>query len=155
LLLLCLLVAIPTAAQNFEFFPGAKYDTAIPTLKQAAGHNWGERITLHHEAERYLQALQQAAPQRLKVVKYAETWEGKALYYLIIGSPTNISRIDEIKAGMRKLADPRTISQSEAEALIKSLPSIVWLACGVHGNEISSTEAGLLTAYHLLAAQSD
>jgi hypothetical protein len=31
----------------------------------------------------------------------------------------------------------------------------VWLAYGVHGNEISSTDAALLTAYHLLAAQND
>lgn len=155
LLLLCLPLIIPASAQNFEFFPGAKYDAAIPTFKQVVGHTWGERITLHHEVERYLNALQQAAPQRVKVVKYAETWEGKALYHLVIGSPANISKIEEIKASTRRLSDPRAISSSEADTLIKSLPSIVWLVCGVHGNEISSTEAGLLTAYHLLAAQND
>ena len=33
----------------------------------------------------------------------------------------------------------------------QGLPAIVWLAFGVHGNETSSTEAAMLTAYHLLA----
>ena len=35
------------------------------------------------------------------------------------------------------------------------LPAVVWLSYGVHGNEISSPDAALLTAYHLLAARND
>ncbi len=151
----CLLLATSAPAQNFEYFPGAKYDPSIPTLKQVVGHGWGEKITMHHEAAAYIQALQQAASSRLKALKYAETWEGRSLYVLAIGSPANIARVEEVKAGMRKLADPRAVSQTEANTLIGSLPSIVWLICGVHGNEISSVDAGLLTAYHLLAAQND
>jgi hypothetical protein len=143
------------AAQSFEFFPGAKYDASVPTLKQVVGHEPGERITMHHETERYVNALQQAAPARVKLFKYGETWEGKSLYYLVIGSPENVARLDEIKAGLRKLADPRTTSQAEANSLTSSLPSVVWLAYSVHGNEISSTDAALLTAYHLLAAEGD
>jgi len=142
-------------AQGFEYFPGTKYDPAIPTLKAVVGHEWGERITAHHELERYLRALEAAAGQRLKVVKYGETWEGRALYYLVIGSPENLARLDEIKAGMQRLADPRALAPAEAQKLISTLPSIVWLVCSVHGNEISSTDAGLLAAYHLLAAQGD
>ncbi|HZS08086.1 MAG TPA: M14 family metallopeptidase [Blastocatellia bacterium] len=155
LLILLSLISITSFAQSFEFFPGAKYDPAIPTLKQVAGHDWGERITMHHEMERYVNALQQSAPARAKLFRYGETWEGKSLYYLVIGSPQNIARLDEIKADMQKLADPRRISSSEANSIISSMPAVVWLAYSVHGNEISSTDAALLTAYHLLAAQSD
>ena len=32
---------------------------------------------------------------------------------------------------------------------------VVWLVHGVHGNEISSSDAALLEAYHLLAARGD
>ena len=38
---------------------------------------------------------------------------------------------------------------------LASLPALVWLAYGVHGNEISSPDAALMTAYHLLAAQNE
>ncbi|HEX9001988.1 MAG TPA: M14 family metallopeptidase [Blastocatellia bacterium] len=150
-----LLLASAISAQSFEFFPGAKYDPAIPTLKQVTGHDFGEKITMHHEAEKYLFALQQAAGSRLKIVKSAETWEGRPLYVMVIGSPSNVSRIDQIKAGMQRLADSRLTPPNEAATLINSLPSIVWLICGVHGNEISSVDSALLTAYHLLAARND
>ena len=149
------LLAIPALfAQPFEFFPGAKYDPRIPTLKAVVGHDHAERITMHHEAEKYIFALDQASPL-IQIVRYAETWEGRALYYLIVASEANQARVTEIKAGMQKLADPRRISASEAETLIKSLPAITWLTYGVHGNEISSTDAALLLAYHLVAAQND
>ena len=155
LFLLSFIFSLPAFAQNFEFFPGAKYDPAIPTLKQVVGHAVGEKITLHHELEKYLSALEKAAPTHVKIFTHGATWEGKSLYHLAIGSPENIARLDEIKTGMRKLADPRTTSKSEADKLISSLPSIVWLAYSVHGNEISSTDAALMTAYHLLAVQGD
>lgn len=56
---------------------------------------------------------------------------------------------------MQKLADLRTTSASEAAELIKSLPAVAWLAYGIHGSEISSPDAALLLAYHLVAAQGD
>jgi hypothetical protein len=155
ILLWCFCLAMPAAlAQEFEFYPGASYDPAIPTLKQVVGHAWGETITSPAQIERYLKALAQASP-RVRLVPYGETWEGRALYYLVVASEANMARLDEIKAGLRKLADPRTISQAEAESVIQSLPAVVWLAYGVHGNEISSPDAALLTAYHLLAARTD
>ncbi|MFN0123251.1 MAG: M14 metallopeptidase family protein [Blastocatellia bacterium] len=157
---ICLFLSLAalTRAQTpapFAFFPGAQYDTAIPTLQRAAGHNWAERITMHHEMERYVNALAEAAPARIRLVKSGETWEGKALYYMVIGSPENIARLDAVRAGMKKLADPRGLGANEASALIASLPAIVWLAYGVHGNEISSPDAALLTAYHMLAARGE
>jgi len=35
------------------------------------------------------------------------------------------------------------------------MPALIWVAYGVHGNEISSPDAALLTAYHLLASRND
>lgn len=142
-------------AQDAPFYSGASYDPAIPTLKQIVGHDWGEQITSHAEAERYLQALTQAAPRRTRLVSYGETWQGRKLYYLVIASEANLARLEQIKADLRRLADPRTLSPAEANRLIETLPAVTWLAYGVHGNEISSTDAGLLMAYHLLAARAD
>lgn len=141
-------------AKDFDFYPGASYNGGIPTLKQIVGHDWGERITSHAEMERYLEALSQATP-RIKLVPYGHTWEGRSLYYLVVTSESNMARLEAIKSGMQKLADPRKITEAEAQKLIESLPSVVWLAYAVHGNEISSTDAAMLTAYHLVAAQND
>ena len=136
-------------------WPGAKYDAAIPTLKQVVGHDPGTQITTPDQVATYLQALQKAAPTRTKLIEYARTWEGRPLWLFIVGSADRIGKLDQVKADMKRLADPRNLSSGDADRLVRELPVVVWLAHGVHGNEISSTDASLFEAYHLLAAQGD
>lgn len=150
--LFCLITAL---AATEELWPGARYDASVPTPKQVLGFDFGERITWTAQAVQYLEALAKAAPSRMKMWDYAKTWEGRRMVYAAIGSEANIRRLPEIQAAMKKLSDPRKTSDAEARRLMENLPAIVWLAHSVHGNEISSTDASLATAYHLLAAQGD
>ncbi len=130
---------------------GIEADPSIPTLKEVVGHSWAERITTHSEAERYFEKLTSAAPDRSRLIRYGESYEGRGLYYLVIGSVETINRLDQVKTDLQKLADPRLIEEGSLEAMIAETPALVWLAYGVHGDEISSTDAALVTAYTLLA----
>lgn len=151
---LCLCTAVALFAQsNFEFWPGAVYDPAIPTFQKVLGFEPGSRHATEIDLIRYLEALSAAAPNRLKVVEYGKSWEGRKLVYAIIGSEANMRRLPEIQASMKKLLDPRKTSEADAQRLIADTPAIVWLGHAVHGNEISGPDAGLLAAYHLLAAR--
>ncbi len=143
------------SGNGFVFWPGADYDPAIPTFEQVLGHAPGERITWTADVIRYFEALAAAAPGRIVVKDYATTWEGRRLIYAAISSPANIARLAELSEGMKRLADPRQTDRAAADALIAELPGTTWLAYGVHGNEISSTDAAMLTAYHLLASRGD
>jgi hypothetical protein len=153
LLLLC--CTVPFAQNRFEFLPGTAYDPALPTMQKVLGSDFGERITSHSNLLKYLEALAAAAPSRMKVFDYGKTWERRRLVYAVVGSEANIRRLDEIKAAIGRLADPRKTPEPEARKIMASLPAVVWLGYGVHGNEISSPDAGLLAAYHLLAARND
>src|SRR5687768_2217723 len=135
------------AAQGL--WPNTTYDPAIPTLESVIGHRPGDAITTPDEIARYLDALAKAAPDRTRLVKYATSWEGRPLHYLVVGSKERIARLDDIKRGMQVLAS----GAPEADRLIAELPVVVWLIHGVHGNEISSSDAALAEAYHLLAAR--
>src|SRR6185503_13711775 len=152
-----LLLSASVRAQQPEepLWPGAKYDPAIPTLRQVVGHDPGKEITTPDQIGTYLQALAKAAPSRTRLSEYARTWEGRPLWLMVIGSPERIAKLDQIKADRKQLADPRTLSQGDADRLVREMPVIVWLAHGVHGNEISSSDAALQEAYHLLASQGD
>jgi hypothetical protein len=147
--------AVSVSPATATLAPGARYDPKIPTMKQVLGFDVGERITSPDDIAYYLKALQAAAPDRTRLIEYARTWEGRPLHVLIVGAPERIARIEEIKKGMRRLADPRGLAPAEAEQLVKTLPVVVWLMHAVHGNEISSCDAALAEAYHLLAAQGD
>lgn len=134
------------AVQAQSFLEG-DVDPAIPTLTAAVGHAPATRITSPDQAYTYLKALADAAPDRTRLVQYAVSWEGRPLYYLILSAPQNMARIDAIRADMATIAAGRPGNGT-------ALP-VTWLAYGVHGNEISSTDAALMTAYHLLAARGD
>jgi len=151
----CLFANFAFAQDDFIFWPNADYDPAIPTVEEVLGYTSGERITWHRDAIRYFEALAEAAPERIFVARYAQSWEGRDLVYVVVTSAENMARIDDVKAGMQRLADPRQTTRAEAEEIITNQPAVTWLSYGVHGNEISSTDASMLTAYHLLASRGD
>ena len=151
-LMLGAILAPAVRAQGREFAPGTRYLSTIPTLQQVVGHKPGERITTPGQIGQYLRALHEAAPDRTRLIRYGQTWERRDLHVLVIGSPQRMARIDTIRAGMQQLASG---SPADPEALLRDLPVIVALIHGVHGNEISSAEAALQEAYHLLAAEAD
>jgi len=141
------------AAQKPELSPGTRYDPKVPTLQQVVGHDVGEKITTPDEITAYLKALVAADPARTRLVEYARSWQGRPLHVLIVGSPERITHLDQLKADLRRLADPRGLSAADADRLVKELPVVTWLIHSVHGNEITSSDAALAEAYHLLAAR--
>lgn len=136
-------------------WPDAANDPAIPTAEQVLGYPVGAEIARHADVVRYFEALAAAAPERMKVAPFGKSWEGRSLIYGVIGAPENIARLSEIEAGMARLADPRKLAPGEADRLIATLPAVVWLSYSVHGNEPGTTDATLITAYHLLASKGD
>ncbi|HSM59807.1 MAG TPA: M14 family zinc carboxypeptidase, partial [Longimicrobiales bacterium] len=152
-LALAALVQVPPP--TLELAPGTRYDPAIPTVEQVLGHDVREEITPAEDVLRYMEALAAAAPARTRLIPYAESWEGRPLTALLIGSADNLDRLDEIEADLGRLAHPASLSSADAEALVARLPVVTALMHGVHGNEISSSGAAMAEAYHLLAAMDD
>jgi len=144
-----------TPGPRMPVAPQTRYDDRIPTLEQVAGHAVGDVITSPAAISAYLEALAAAAPERTSLLTYARSEEGRPLQVLAIGGAGRMARLSETKADLRRLADPRGLSTAEADRLVSELPAVVWLVHAVHGDEISSSDAALALAHHLLAAQGD
>lgn len=156
LLLTTLLISLPLHAQDdFEFWPDTNYDASIPTISDVLGYRPGDRITWHRDVIKYFHALAAAAPDQVEIIDYARSWQGRELIYAVISSAENSANLTEVKANMQALADPRETDSGAADSIIAQQPAVTWLSYGVHGNEISSTDAAMLTAYHLLASRGD
>jgi hypothetical protein len=102
-----------------------------------------------------MEALAQAAPDRTRLLRTGTSWEGRATVMLVIGSPERMARLDAVKADLRRLADPRGLTDEESARLVRELPVVTAMIHGVHGNEVSSSGAAMAEAYHLLAATGD
>ncbi|MEJ2078171.1 MAG: M14 family zinc carboxypeptidase [Acidobacteriota bacterium] len=151
IILATVLVLLETLSfgQRHDYYPGADYDPAIPTLEAAVGHDWGDKISSYADIETYAHVLAEHSP-KVNLVSYGQTWEGRKLYLLIVSSEANLARLEEIRQRTQQLAYPEGGTPG-----FDNLPCTVSLMYGIHGNEISSPEAGLLTAYHLAAARND
>lgn len=134
-------------------WPGANYDKGTPTLASLYGYETGEKLSNTAQIEGYLKALAEAHPNNIKVFPYGKSWQGRTLHYAVISSADNLAKLDAIRASYLKFADPRQTDKQAMQTQLTALPSIVWLGYGVHGNEVSSPDAALQVAYHLLASE--
>lgn len=138
-----------------ELAPGVEYDPSVPTLQEVVGHGFRDEITPPDQLVRYMEALAATAPERSRLIRYATSWEGRALVMLVIGSEERMERLDQVEQDLQRLADPRGLSEQDVADLIGRLPVVTALVHGIHGNEISSNGAAMAEAYHLLAARGD
>jgi len=150
--LILLALTGPAAAEPFI---EANHDPQIPTLESVVGHTSGEAITSPAEILAYFEALRAAAPDRMRIVEYGESWQGRPLVYAIISAPENMARLDEIKQDLQRLGSGGDFGRGEVEDIIARTPAVSWLSYGVHGDEISPADSALALAYHLLAARDD
>jgi hypothetical protein len=156
LALICTLLASFTYAQRddsrFDFYARGPYREQVPRPQGILRYDVGEFHTNYATMERVLLAVSQAAPDRVRVMDIGETNEHRMMHLVAISAPENIQRLDEIKANIARLADPRRTTPEEAQRIISSTPAIVWLAYTIHGNESASFEAMMQVLYQLAAS---
>ncbi len=117
----------------------------LQSPEQFLGYKLGSRYTHNHQLVSYFKHL--ATNSQVKLTQYGITYENRPLLAAFISSKTNIDKLDEIRQNNLKLT-----GLIDGQVSVES-PAIVWLSYGVHGNETSSTEAAMQTAYELLQTQ--
>ena len=141
----------PASSPSGPYFPSENYDSAIPKPSEILGFPLGSKPASHAQMSGYMTHLAESSP-KARLFEYGETYEGHTLYYLLVTSEANMAKISSIKNGHSRLSDPRRLkSKKEAESLINDLPAVVWAGYGIHGDELSSTDAAIATAYQLIA----
>jgi len=116
------------------------------------GYALGERFTDARGVLKYADRLAQASP-RVRVERYGTTPEGRPLEVLLLARPDRLASLDDLLDRNARLVDP-ALSAARAASIARENPAIVWLSFGVHGDEASSTEAALWTAFDLATDRS-
>jgi hypothetical protein len=141
----------PAPDEETLFF-SRTYDPKVPTPSDFLGYGIGEFHTTYYPMVLYFQELSKRSG-RMLFESYGQTIEHRKLYYSIISSESNIQNIEKIKKAISALADPEGLTgPGEAERIVDSVPAIVFLNYGTHGNETAGFESALHTAYQLVAA---
>jgi Zinc carboxypeptidase len=139
----------PATAQTNYFFAGkGSFDPTIPTPEQFLGYAIGSHYTRHDQIVAYFNELARVSP-KIHIQVIGKTYEERPQIVATITSTENFGRLEAIRQEHATLVDP-------GKPLIASTaPVVVLLGYSVHGNETSSGEVSLLTAYYLVAAQNE
>ncbi|SIT15273.1 M14 metallopeptidase family protein [Belliella pelovolcani] len=143
------LIYRPASAQDEYYFPGEIFSADIPKPQDFVGYEIGEWHTRYDRLIAYFEALAAASDQaELQVIN--QTNQLRPLVVLIIGKSDHINNLESIRQKHLQLVDP-----NQPKPDVSNMPAIINLAYSVHGNEPSGGEASILTAYWLLASQSE
>ena len=148
LLLVFMLLSNIITSQNYFLENYEPYNNSILSPEEFLGYEIGFQHTRHDQIVSYLTYLSNVS-DKADLIKYGKTHEGRNLVILTISSKNNLNRLGEIQKEHLKNTIPGvTVTSNE------DLPIIINLGYGVHGNEPSSSEAALLTAYTLVSSKS-
>ena len=111
------------------------------------GYELGSNFTRHHQVVDYFEMLEKNSPQ-LQLQAYGKTNEGRLLQLAFISTEENLKNLESIRTAHLQNSGMRSGPKNDNKA-------VVWLSYNVHGNESSSTEAAMKTAFALLTKHSD
>jgi hypothetical protein len=136
----------PVLSQADYFYPAAgNMNPAIPTPEKFLGYPIGTHHTRHDKLIEYFKELDRLS-DRVTTQIIGETYEHRQQVTAVFTSSSNHQKIEEIRKA--HLAGQLTGNTG-------SVPLIIHLGYNVHGNEPSSSEAAMLTAYYLTASENE
>ena len=131
------------------------YAEGIPTPLEVLGHIAGAKDVLSYSADvyKYMRALAAATP-RVKVFDIGKTEEGRDWILVAVADEETIKNLDKFKEINAKLADPRKLTDAEAQSLLHEAKPIYWATGGMHSGETGSVEMLMELAYRIAVDES-
>jgi hypothetical protein len=131
----------------------ASAHAATQSPSQFLGFEVGADRTLadYKQIVSYFRALAAASP-RVQVESLGKTTLGEDFVMVIVSSEANMRNLPRIRAIAKQLADPRGLSDSQIDSLVREGKSIVLVTCNIHSSEIASSQMAMEWAYALATA---
>ncbi len=132
---------------NYYLPKNTTYNPEIPSPQEVIGFTPGKWHVSHDKLANYMKVLAKASP-RITIQDRGKTFENRPILLLTITSEENHKNLQEIQKKHIQLTEKGSESVG-----IENLPSVVYQGFSIHGNEPSGSNASLVAAYHLAAAQ--
>ncbi len=137
-----------------DYLPASKN---VPTPEAVLGDVAGAPGILPYAEDvyKYMRMLEKASP-RVKVFSIGTTEEGREMIAVAVSSEENLKHLEENRARLAKLADPRTIQGNDAEAdkIVAQATPIYYITGTIHSPETGAPTALMELAYRLAVDES-
>jgi hypothetical protein len=132
-----------------DYLPASK---TVPTPKAVLGDVAGAEGKLPYSTEvyQYMRLLAKSTP-RVKVFSIGTTEEGREMIAVAVASEALMTKLDQNKSDLAKLADPRTIKFDDdaADDIAKRAAPVYYITGTIHSTEAGAPTALMELAYRL------
>jgi hypothetical protein len=132
-----------------DYLPASK---TVPTPKAILGDIAGApgKLPYSKEVHDYMRLLAKSTP-RVKVYTIGTTEEGREMIGVAVASEALMAKLDQNKADLARLADPRTIKLDDAVAdeIARRAAPVYYITGAIHSNEAGAPTALMELAYRL------
>jgi len=128
----------------------------VPSPRDFLGYVAGAPKKLTHAGDihRYFYELNKTSPH-VKVFEIGKTHEGRSRILAVIADEQTLAELDTFKSFMKKLADPRSISEKEAQDIIPKAKPFYQITGGLHSPETGSPDMLMELAYRLAVSNTE
>src|SRR5438874_5298934 len=128
----------------------------VPSPDKVIGYEVGApgHLTYSKDLYRYYYELAKASPRVRVFTAPEKSEEGKEQLLIAVGDEAALAKLDRYKDITAKLADPRKVTDAEAEQLIGEGKALYWASGSIHSTETGSPEMLMELAYRLAVEES-
>ena len=128
----------------------------VPTPLKFLGTMPGQPGDLYYTADinRYFVELAKDSPRAKFWKMPLKSEEGRDMVVLAIGSEESIKNLDNYKADLAALSDPRKTTEEQAQKIIHTSKPIYWINSGIHSTETGGPQMLVELAYRLIVEDS-
>jgi len=128
----------------------------VPSPEKVLGYAVGtpNKLTYTKDLYRYFRELAAASPRVRVLVAPEKSEEGREQMLVLVSDEANLSKLDRYKEITAKLADPRKLTDAEAQTLITEGKPFYWASGSIHSPETGSPEMLMEMAYRLAVEDS-
>ncbi len=129
--------------------------TCVPSPEKVLGHIVGapDVLTYTKDINAYMRQLAEKSP-RVRVYDIGKSEEGREMLIVAVSDEANIANLDHYREITAKLADPRTLTDAEAQKLIAEGKPFYWASGSIHSPETGAPEMLMELAYRLAVEDS-
>ncbi len=133
------------------FFSTFLYSQQLKSPEEFIGFKVGTdyKIADYETIQKYFKHLSEFSKQ-IVYEEIGKTSLKRDMFMAIISSEENIKNLEKYREIVKKLSDPRKITDAEAEMMAKEGKAVVLVTCNIHSTEIASAQMSMELAYNLI-----
>ena len=122
--------------------------SALPSPEQFFGYQMGadRKLANWDKLLEYYQTLAKSSTN-IRLVELGKSSEGRPYIALFITSPANLAKLDRLKQLNARLADPRGLSEAEAQKVISEARAVVIQSFALHSSEVAAAQTAAEYVY--------